>query len=76
MASQICARDRSIEIKEQERNAVLMRKRQIKGRKHIAPADFAEYLRKSDVSENGKVYYGRSLQNGLYERHCYISKSR
>ena len=53
-----------------------MRKRQIKGRKHIAPADFAEYLRKSDVSENGKVYYGRSLQNGLYERHCYISKSR
>ena len=36
-----------------------MRKRQIKGRKHTAPADFAEYLRKLDVSENGKVYYGQ-----------------
>ena len=24
---------------------------------HIAPMDFAEYLRKSDVSDNGKVYY-------------------
>ena len=55
---------------------VLIRKRHIKGGKHIAPMDFAEYLRKSDVSENSKVYYGRFLRNGLHERHCYISKSR
>ena len=30
--------------------------------------DFAEYLRKSDVSENSKIYYGRFLRNGLHER--------
>ena len=47
-----------------------------KGGKHIVSMDFAEYLRKSDVSENSKVYYGRFLQNELHERHCYISKSR
>ena len=36
--------------------------------------DFAEYLRKSDVSENSKFYfYGQFLQNGLHERYCYIS---
>ena len=29
--------------------------------------NFAEHLRKSDVSENRKVYYGRFLRNGLYE---------
>ena len=31
--------------------------------------NFAEQLRKSDVSGNGKVYfyYGRFLQNGLHE---------
>ena len=55
---------------------LLIRKRHIKGGKHIAPMDFAEYLRKSDVSENSKVYYGRFLRNALHERHCYISKSR
>ena len=44
--------------------------------KHIAPKNFAGYLRKSDVSENSKVYYGRFLRNGLHERYCYISKSR
>ena len=38
--------------------------------------NFAEYLRKSDVPENSKVYYGRFLGNGLYERHFYISKSK
>ena len=37
--------------------------------------DFANYLRKSDVSENSKVYYDRFLRNGLRERYCYISKS-
>ena len=38
--------------------------------------DFAKYLRKSDVSENSKVYYDRFLRNGLHERYSYISKSR
>ena len=33
--------------------------------------DFAEYLRKPDVSEND--YYGRYLPNGLHR--LYISKS-
>ena len=35
--------------------------------KFITPMDFAEHLRKSDVSENSKVYYGRFLRNGLHE---------
>ena len=43
-----------VRSKEKEKNVVLIRKRQIKGRKHIAPMDFAEYLRKSDVSENSR----------------------
>ena len=34
--------------------------------------DFAEYLRKSEVSENSKVYYGRFLRNRFHERYCYI----
>ena len=38
--------------------------------------DFAEYLRKSDVSENCKVYYDQFLWNGLHEWYCYISKSK
>ena len=38
--------------------------------------DFKKYLRKSDASENRKVYYGRFLRNGLHEKYCYISKSR
>ena len=44
--------------------------------KHIALMDFAEYIRKPNVSENSKVYYGWFLRNGLHERHFYISKSR
>ena len=32
---------------------------------------FVEHLRKSDVSENTKVYYGRLLRYGLHERYCY-----
>ena len=35
----------------------------MKGEKHIAPMDFGEYPRKSDVSENNKFYYGRFLRN-------------
>ena len=35
----------------------MIKKRHIKGEKHIAPMDFAEHLRKSEVSENSKVYY-------------------
>ena len=38
--------------------------------------DFAKYLRKSDVSENSNIYYGRFLRNGLHEKYRYISKSR
>ena len=33
-------------------------------------------IRKSDVSENTKVYYGQFLWNGLHERNCYINKCR
>ena len=36
----------------------LIKERHTKGEKHIAPMDFEENLRKSDVSENSKVYYG------------------
>ena len=53
-----------------------LKKRHIKGEKHITQIDFAEYLRKLDVSENTKVYCGPFLRNGLHERYCYISKSR
>ena len=45
----------------------MIKKRHIKGEKYIIPMNFAEHLRKSDVSENSKVYYGRFLWNGLYE---------
>ena len=34
------------------------KKRHIKGKKHITPMDFAEHLRKSNISENTKVYHG------------------
>ena len=51
-------------------------KRHIKSEKCITPMDFAEHLRKSDVSENSKVYYGGFLRNGLHKRYRYISKSR
>ena len=37
----------------------------MKEKKDIAPMDFAEHLRKSDVSGNSKVYWN--------ERYCYIS---
>ena len=52
------------------------KKRHIKGEKYITPIDFSENFRKSEVSENIKVSSGRFLQTGLYERYCYISKSR
>ena len=29
--------------------------------------NFVEHLRKSDISENSKVYYGQFLRNGLDE---------
>ena len=38
--------------------------------------DFAEYLGKSNVSENGKVYFGRYLRNDFHERYRYIKISR
>ena len=43
-------------------------KRHIKGVKFITPMDFAEHYRKTDVSENSKVYYGWFLQDGFHER--------
>ena len=46
---------------------MIRRKIYKKGRNPIAPMDFAEYLRKSDVSDNSKVYYDRFLPNGLHE---------
>ena len=51
----------------------LIKKRHIKGRKYVAPINFAEYLNKLEISENSKVYYEQFLQNRLHERHCYIS---
>ena len=42
-------------------------KRHIKGENYITPMDFAENFRNSNVSENGKVYYGRFLRNGLHK---------
>ena len=40
----------------------------MKEEKDIALIDFPDYLRKSGVSKNSKVYWN--------ERYCYISKSR
>ena len=34
----------------------------MKGEKHIAAMDFGEYLRKLDVSEKSKVYYGNFME--------------
>ena len=34
---------------------VLLKRRHIKGEKYIIPMNFAEHLRKPDVSENSKV---------------------
>ena len=51
-------------------------KEDIKTEKYITPMEFAEYIRKADVSENSKIYCGRFQPNGLHERNCYISKSR
>ena len=63
----------SIEIEKEAKEVMFwFTKRHIKGENN--QMDFAEYLRKSDVSENSKFYfYGRFLQNGLHERYCYIS---
>ena len=50
--SKIYASNESIEIKKESKNIVLIKKRNMKGEKLIALMDFAEYLRKSSVSEN------------------------
>ena len=34
----------------------------MKGEKHIAAMDFGEYLRKLDVSEKSKIYYGNFME--------------
>ena len=54
-----------MEIKEAARNVFLIRKRHIRGGKHIAPMDFADYLRKSEVSESSKIYSGRAISTKL-----------
>ena len=41
-------------------------KRHIKCKKYIPSMDFAKHLRKSDVSEKSKVYYGQFLQDRLH----------
>ena len=50
-------------------------KRDISKEKKIAQMDFAEYLRKVDVSENGQVYCERFLRNRRHETYCYNNKS-
>ena len=45
----------------------MIKKRHIEGEKNITPMNFPEHLRKSDVLENSKVYYGWFLQKGLHE---------
>ena len=57
--------------KRRSKKVNLIKKRRVKGEKYITPIGFAEYLRKLDVSENSKVYYGRFLRNGLLEMYCY-----
>ena len=42
--------------------------------KHIAPMNFAENFKKSDVSENSKIYYGRFLRTGIHERYFILVK--
>ena len=37
------------------------KKRHIKGEKHITQMDFAEYLRKSDVSENTEIGFMKGI---------------
>ena len=48
---------RWLKKKKQKICYTLIKKIHIKGEKHITPMDFAEDLRKSDVSENSKVCY-------------------
>ena len=55
----------SFEVKKKRKMLLFSEKKHIKGGKYITPMDFVEYLRKSLVSENSKVYYGRFLRNGL-----------
>ena len=60
---------RSIATKEEAKNVALIKNRHIKGEIYITVMNFADYLRKSDVSENSKVYYGWFLRNGLHGRY-------
>ena len=51
-------------------------KKDINCEKHLTPMDLKENLRKSDVSENSKVYYGRFPRNELHEWYRYFRKNR
>ena len=52
----------------------MIKKRHVNGEKHIDSMKFAEYLRKSEVSEKSKVYYGLFLRNGLHEKFVILVK--
>ena len=62
-------------VRECKKCYVSIKKRHIKGEKHIASKDFAEYLRNSDVSENGKFIMTDFCETD-FMKFCYISKMR
>ena len=60
---------RNIAIKEETKNVMFWYKKDTSKVKNILLQWILQniYLRKSDVSENSKVYYGRFIRNGLHE---------
>ena len=62
-----------VQIKKEAKNVVLILRETYQ---KSAQVDFAEYLRKADVSENGQVYCERFLRNRRHETYCYNNKSR
>ena len=62
-------------MKEKAKN-VLIKKEILKVKNTLRQWILPNILKKSDISENSKVYYGRFLRNGLHERYCYISKKK
>ena len=57
----------SIAIKQEAKMLCFDQKKTAKVEKYITPTTFAKHHRKSDVSENSKVYYRQFLRNGLEE---------
>ena len=58
---------RSIAIKTSKKY-VLIKKRHIKYEKYITPKDFPEYITKSEVSENSKVFMVNSYEMDFMKR--------